>query len=260
MVNLISLFHKRIGYTGKGKIGFNDLDVLLEKTAMAIPFENLRIMEGAAKELSEENLIEKILVQHEGGLCYELNPLLFLILKDNGFDVEMVRGVVYDHSRKQWSETGMTHVAIILNRDGERYLVDTGFGGNLPLRPVPLNGEIVSSFNGEFRVARTETDYGDYIFHMKLSKDPDWKIGYAFNTREQFDDVKNLNSVQKVIVENPASAFNKKRLITKLTNSGSMTLTEDTFTTWTNGRLEKKVIEEKQFKEIAKDKFGLGSV
>ena len=70
------------------------------------------------------------------------------------------------------------------------FLVDTGFGGNLPLKPIPLNGEIVSSDNGEFRVKQENSVHGDYIFFMKLKyKDDDWKMGYAFKSNETINDV-----------------------------------------------------------------------
>lgn len=49
---------------------------------------------------------------------------------------------------------GRTHVTILLKHEGQIYLIDTGFGGNLPLKPVPLNGETVISQNGEFRIKK----------------------------------------------------------------------------------------------------------
>jgi arylamine N-acetyltransferase len=50
-------------------------------------------------------------------------------------------------SNSSWSSwvDRRTHVASLLQYDGQMYLVDTGFGGNLPLKPVPLNGETTSS-------------------------------------------------------------------------------------------------------------------
>ena len=55
--------------------------------AQTVPFENLNILEKNFKEISKENLKEKILVNNRGGLCYELNPTMYYFLKDSGFDV-----------------------------------------------------------------------------------------------------------------------------------------------------------------------------
>ncbi|PLS18741.1 hypothetical protein CVD28_06390 [Bacillus sp. M6-12] len=137
---------------------------------MEIPstFEKMRIIKGRTGELTPESLANTLLTLSEGGLCYELNPLFFLFLKENGLKVWMVRGAVYDRLSEGWSATGMTHVAVLVEHKGEVYLVDTGFGGNLPLVPVPLNGDVGVSENGMFRVERADTEFGDYVFYMKL--------------------------------------------------------------------------------------------
>ena len=41
---------------------------------------------------------------------------------------------------------------ILLSHNEQIYLIDTGFGVNLPLQPVPLSGQIARSANGEFRI------------------------------------------------------------------------------------------------------------
>lgn len=258
MKDLNLLFRMRIGLPHNEVITFQDLDKVLEKTAKTIPFENMCIIENRATEMTKENLQRKLLEHNEGGLCYELNGVLSLFLNENNFNTQLIYGVIYDHMRQQWSMTGKTHLANLITYNGQVYLVDTGFGGNLPLKPVPLNGETVVSNNGEFRVDCVESEHGDYIFSMKLKhKDKDWKIGYAFNSKEGIKNITELNKVQKVIIEHPASVFNKKPLITKLTDTGNMTLTDASFTEWVDNNMKKEVIDEKRFKEIRKKYFGL---
>ncbi|MGG1401307.1 arylamine N-acetyltransferase [Bacillus salipaludis] len=251
-------FRKRIGFPANETITFDNLEDVLEKTAKTIPFENLCIITNQAKKITKENLINKIIDQHEGGLCYELNGILHLFLLENGFDVKLIFGVVYDHNHQRWIPTGKTHVATIITNNEQPYLVDTGFGVNLPLKPVPLTGEVVTSNNGEFRVEKEETEHGDYIFYMKLKhKDKDWKIGYAFDTKVAITDYSKLTEVQKIIIEHPESPFNKKPLITRLTERGSMTLTDSSITEWIEGKADKQDIDPKKYKELAKDRFDI---
>ncbi len=74
---------------------------------------------------------------------------------------------------------------MLLNHDEQMYLIDTGFGGKLPLKPVPLFGETISSYNGEFQIKKVNHENGDYCLQIKLKhKDTDWKIGYAFDFQE----------------------------------------------------------------------------
>jgi N-hydroxyarylamine O-acetyltransferase len=258
MTDLNKRFRTRIGIPQNETITFENLDKVLEKTAKALPFENLSILEQRTMEMTKENLMSKLLDQNEGGLCYDLNSILFLFLIENNFHATLIRGVVYDQTRQQWNKIGKTHVANLINHNGQLYLVDTGFGGNLPLKPVPLNGETVVSSNGEFRVDSVESEHGDHILYMKLRyKDKDWKIGYAFNSKDGFQNLSTLNEVQKIIIEHPESPFNKKPLITRLTDKGNMILTETSFTEWIDGKVKKADIDRNQFEEIRKEYFGL---
>jgi N-hydroxyarylamine O-acetyltransferase len=252
------LFRNRIGFPQDEVITFQNLDMVLEKTAKSIPFENLCIIEKRTKEITKENITSKILEQNEGGLCYELNSILYLFLCENGFNPTLIRGVTFNQMNQKWSATGNTHVVNLITHNGQVYLVDTGFGGFLPLKPVPLSGETVASINGEFRVDHEESEHGDYIMYMKLNrKDETWKIGYAFNTKEEIQNMNELNEVQKIIIEHPESAFNKTPLITKLTDKGNITLTDTSYTEWVHGALNKENINEKRFKQLRKDYFHL---
>jgi arylamine N-acetyltransferase len=44
--------------------------------------------------------------KNEGGLCFQLNPLLYFFLVENGFHAVLVRGVVYNNATKEWPNTG----------------------------------------------------------------------------------------------------------------------------------------------------------
>ncbi|CEG26418.1 arylamine N-acetyltransferase family protein [Bacillus sp. B-jedd] len=258
MTTVNELFRKRIGIEQDEPINFENLGQALEKAALALPFENVCVMKGGTTEITEQSLMEKILTRNEGGLCYDLNAILYLFLAENSFNARLIRGVVYDASDQKWSETGKTHVAILIMDKGQQYLVDTGFGGNLPLIPVPLNGETVSSRNGVFRVQKEPSEYGDYCLYMKLNhKDNDWRKGYAFDANDTATTISDLNEIQKIIVNHPGSVFNKRILITRLTNKGSVTLAGNSATIWTDGTIKKEEISDEKFKELASDLFGL---
>ena len=258
MNNLNDSFRIRIGFPIDRPITLENMNTLLEQTAATIPFENLCTLSGDLNELSEGHLVEKIIKRNEGGLCYDLNGILYLFLKENGLYVQLVRGAVYVPDAGSFSPTGRTHVAIILTEEGRKYLVDTGFGGNLPLRPVPLDASEISSPTGEFRVKKADSEFGDYVLEMKLKyKDSDWRIGYAFDSREPVENVSDLSESKKIITEHPQSAFNKKPLLTRVTASGSMVLTETSFTQWTEDGVKKEVIDSERFKELAKEFYNI---
>lgn len=256
MHDINSLFRNRIGFPLGEKLTFASLNEVLEKTAKTIPFENICVINKSAKDITAENLVNKILERKEGGLCYELNTIFYLFLKENGFDVSLVQGAVYDHPSKDWARTGRTHVTILLRYEMETFLIDTGFGGNLPLQPVPFNGDAVASKTGEFRVKKLESAYGNYCLEMKVRyKDDDWKIGYAFDSNREVHDLTELNEVKRIIAESEHSAFNKAPLITRISDDGNITLTNTSFSVWKNGAVTKEQIDEARFKELAKQHF-----
>lgn len=257
MSELDALFRKRIGFSESEQISFDTLNHVLEKTARTIPFENLRIIQNRTTAITRENLTEKILARGEGGLCYELNPLLYLFLVEHGFDAVLALGVVYKHDEQRFQSIGSTHVTILCTYEGQMYVIDTGFGGNLPLMPVPLSGETVSSANGEFRIRKVDTEHGDYALEMKLRhKDTDWRVGYAFNSTRTITDVEACDAVRTIIEQHPESPFNKHPLITKLTDRGSVTLTNRSITQWTDGQVTKENIESARFNELVEQHFG----
>ncbi len=259
--NMNQLFRNRIGIPAEETITFQHLPNVLLKTAKAIPFENLRIIENKTRSITKENVIDKMLVKQEGGLCYELNALLYFFFVENGFNAELVRGVVYNNDKKEWLTLGSTHVAVLLRHDEQTYLVDTGFGSNLPLKPVPLNGEVITSSNGEFRIKQSDNDHGNYVLELKLAhKDKDWRIGYTFDSKRPVKNVADFNEIQTILIEDDASPFNKNSLVTKFTDDGTITLTDTSLTQWINGKYSKEKIDHKQFNDLAKQHFGLAGM
>ncbi|GGD54889.1 arylamine N-acetyltransferase family protein [Paenibacillus nasutitermitis] len=252
------LFRQRIGISASEKITFENLDHVLENMAKTVPFENLRILKNNTDAISKNYLMEKILINHEGGLCYELNPLLCLFLIENGFNAVLTCGIVFNQEAQQYSGTGRTHFTILLTHEDQIYLIDTGFGGNLPLRPVPLTGEVTSSANGQFRVKKINNEHGDYTLEMILKhKDTDWKLGYAFDSAQTTTEISEGSTIKQIISEHPESTFNKKPLVTKLTNAGSITLTDSSLTQWQHGTVTKINIEKSSFPALLKQHFDM---
>lgn len=240
-------FLQRIQYEEKDTISFEDLPTVMSQFAKHIPFENIEVMLNIDREMKAEQLYEKIIKQNRGGLCYELNPLFYYFLKNYGFQVYMISATVLG-SRNPLQGT---HVAIVLEDAGEKYIVDVGFGANLPLQPVPLNGELMTSQTGSYRVVQKKYTTDKYYFEKYVNGD--LQIRYLF-TLEPIDE-KYLNQVKHVITKDERSSFNKSLLITKLTKDGHQTLTDDSFTTVVNGKRKKQVVHREKVKHLAVTHF-----
>nr|MDH3175134.1 arylamine N-acetyltransferase [Bacillus pumilus] len=229
-----SAFLQKIGYEGQS-ITFDDLPVLLKKMAYTFPFENRSVLNKQSYALNQEGLKEHLLEGGRGGLCYDLNPLLYYVLKEAGLAVQLVQGTVYNKEAGIWAIDG-THVAMTLNHQNERYLIDAGFGVNLPLRPVPFTEEWVEGASIRFRVKEEETEKGTHL--LQLDRGEGAETGYAFTLEEVSEPT--LVQMREEIYENEASPFNKRPLASKLTPTGRVIVTEDHVTIHEHEEVSKK--------------------
>lgn len=257
MSNLKESFYSRLNMEPKKNVKFEDLSSILSSFAKNVPFENIDVVYKDYKEISKENLQKKILDNCRGGLCYEINPILYYFLKDCGFNVHLVSATIYDHSSESWALDD-THVAIILTHNHMMYLVDSGFASFLPLSLVPFTGEIVQSKPRDYRVRKLVTEKGSYVFEMKEkdgSNINEWKLGYAFKLNEIAET--ELNQMQDTIVEHKKSPFNKAPLAVKLVENGHITLTKEKFVQIKNGQKTQEKISEDQYVLILNEQFNI---
>ncbi|MBR3208314.1 MAG: arylamine N-acetyltransferase, partial [Bacillus sp. (in: Bacteria)] len=134
-----------------------------------------------------------------------------------------------------WAIDG-THVAIMLKHHNEHFLIDAGFGVNLPLQPVPFTGDWVEGASMRFRVKAEETEKGTHL--LQLDKGDGAETGYAFTLNEV--DEAALVQLRHEIYENESSPFNKRPLASKLTPTGRVIVTEDHVTTHEHEEVSKK--------------------
>ncbi|WII35285.1 arylamine N-acetyltransferase family protein [Paenibacillus thiaminolyticus] len=259
-------FFSRLQMYPKEDVTFEDLHGILLQMGYVIPYENLDVMDNNNRKISRGNIQEKLLLTHRGGLCYELNSLLYYFLIDCGFDVYRVVGTVYHLGNDNWKPDD-GHVIIILNHNDQKYIIDGGFASHLPLYPVPFSGEVISSQTGKYRIRKQKTEKGTYLLEMKkgengesaqfLDSEPTntWCIGYAFTLNEI--DTDKVNIIQNNIITHPESPFNKGYIICKLIEGGHISLTKRSFTETKKGQKRKRTINEEEYYQILREVFDI---
>jgi N-hydroxyarylamine O-acetyltransferase len=170
----------RIGYSGD----LRPMRQLLERLHLAhvthIPFENLDILLKRPIRLDIGSLQAKLVVAGRGGYCFEQNGLFAAVLRELGFSVTNLAARVHyrtTHIRPRTHRTSLVEV------DGERLLVDVGFGASGPFVPVPLDGARVSSqFAWSYRVMERE---GLHFLQSMLAGE--WTDLYSFSLDPQLE-------------------------------------------------------------------------
>lgn len=221
--------HYPLGHT----LTFADLPALLEAFAYHLPFDNAAVLKKESVPFDQNRLRQTFIERQAGGVCYDLNHLLYEVLRIKGFDVSLLKATVFDQENDVWSATGPTHVAVLLSHQEQTYLVDMGFGVNLALRPIPLTGETITSPSGNYRIAPNGAGY--QLEMLRTGQDDEFVIGYHFYTQQTIEPAA-LSDMEQIIQEHPASPFNKRSLLAIRMADGHRILTRQALTTWTDGK------------------------
>lgn len=245
-LNHIQLFHFQ---------QLNGLELLNEihrHHLLHVPFENLDMMNGIPLSMDAKHVFDKLVSHHRGGLCFELNSLLYAILKQLDFHVSYISGQFWDDNKQAWNPP-FSHLALLVELD-EQYLFDVGVGGGF-LEPLPLKTKIIfSDASGTYRFVNAN-EHHSLILQKKDELD-EWgnllKISTEPAAHERFQPM--LIALQK----DKDSIFNQKKMCSKVTADGRISLTEDTLTLTKNGVKTKSAISDlSQWKELLEKHFGI---
>ncbi len=246
----IDAYLQRIGYHGSYAPTAQSLRDLQLAHLLAVPFENLSIHIGEPIVLEDDALFEKVVERRRGGFCYELNGLFAALLRSLGFSVTMLSARVAD------AGGGFTpdfdHMTLVVSLD-ENWLVDVGFGDTFrePLLIEDPNKQ--TQFGGAYRIVSD----GEYTILLDRKQGDEWKAQYRFNLQPyQYVDYAERCHYHQT---SPASHFTQRRVCSRATPEGRLTLSEMRFITTTlNGdRQERALSSEEEYGTLLCEHFGI---
>ncbi|GJJ15364.1 hypothetical protein Clacol_009640 [Clathrus columnatus] len=187
----VKAYAERIGFD---LLGFTpdlkNLSRIMLLHLITFPFENtvMHCSSNHILDTSPEFLYERMVVKkHGGSLCCGMNGLLLLMLRGLGYRAIVVSGRVNTSPYPEPATNFLfiTHTAIIvqLDPDNSLYLVDVGFGGTGPVRPIPLiSGTIVPGGFPPEENLLTRFVHPHAALHHSYSEDDvvvgDWAVSY----------------------------------------------------------------------------------
>jgi len=235
----------RIGYRGATEPSPAVLADLQFAHLLTVPFENLSIHTGEWIRLRPDWLFDKVVRRRRGGFCYELNGLFAELLVDLGFAVERLAARVYSDD----GSLGIPfdHLCLRVTAGGQAWLVDVGFGDNFV---VPLVLDDPREQADGRRRYRIEPD-GDerilwagprrsYRFSLTPFALADFEPGRCYHTTS------------------PESYFTARRMISRLTPEGRVTLCDDRLIVTTGDeKREEPVAGAGEWRRLAAERFGI---
>lgn len=244
----IEPYLRRIEYSGPTQRNLGVLRKLHRQHLLTVPFENLDIHSGRPIRLDQELFFRKIVGERRGGYCYELNGCFAWLLNKIGFSVSMLSARVAGQSGRFSPE--FDHMTLVV-RLKERWLADVGFG-DLFTEPKRLDSNHPQKENG--RLFRFTSKDGAKLLSRKDESQSSWKSQYKFRMRpHKLSDFAARNRYQQT---SPNSHFTQGRIISKLTPTGRVSLTDNKLViTIGKRRIERPVKNRAEFNRLLTKHF-----
>ena len=242
-------YFERTNYNSEINAHISTVSEIMRCQLFSVPFENLDVQAGKIVSLVPEEIVEKILVHNRGGYCYEVNGLFAMALAELGVPYIFVaaRPMIYPVRRPK------THMAIVAEVDGEKWLIDLGFGSNSIRKPMRLDVTDVEVQQDADRFMLSKTDESKY--RLKAFVEGEWVNQYEFDLYPQewidFVPANHLNSTH------PDTIFVKKLIVVLQNPTGKVVLMGDTLKTVSNGITTKEFVSPENRSAILSTHFGL---
>jgi N-hydroxyarylamine O-acetyltransferase len=236
----------RIGYSGPTEPTAENLRALHHAHLIAIPFENLDIPRGLKIVLDEDAIINKVLILRRGGFCYELNSAFAALLRALGYQVALLSGRVARADGGEGPE--FDHLTLRVDLE-QPWLADVGFGESF-VEPLQLKPNLEQQDPaGTFRL----TEIIDRIQLQKLEPDGNWKPQYSFSLQprrlEEFAGMCHIHQTS------PTSSFVTRRICSRATPTGRITLSDLKLIETENGKREERMLSDEEWTHILLDRF-----
>lgn len=214
-----------------------------------IPFENLDIFYKRLFNLDLVDVYQKVITDHRGGFCYELNLLFNWLLKEVGFLGRVIAARIFEGQGTLGPE--FDHMAVYV-KTGKDFLVDVGYG-DLFITPIEIRSGTQWDGRNYFKIEKLNAL--EYLLLMS----PD---GLAYQKRYMFslDVVKDadFNGICFNKQTSPDSYFVKNLVCTKPTPTGRTTIFNNKLTE-KNGhfKIDTLIQGNDHLRSCLKEKFGI---
>ncbi len=248
----VQKYLERIDYRGALTPDFQTLSHLQTAHMRAVPFENFSVHFKEPIRLDEEWLYQKIVGRNRGGFCYELNGMFDWLLRSLGFDVTMLSAGVSRESGGFGPE--FDHMTLMVRLD-EDYLVDVGFGDSFQT-PLRINDQGGQTQNGMSYQIRAEGEALILFEQNDREENPSMQAQYRFTlTPRRMEDYENMCLYHQI---SPESSFTQKRVCSRATPNGRLTLSNLRFIVTENGvKNERELSSESEFDLILLEYFNI---
>ncbi len=239
----------RIAYTGPVRPTAEVLRALHRAHMLNVPFENLDISRGRKIVVDQAACVRKIVEERRGGFCYEMNGAFAALLQAIGFQVTLLSARVARQDGSYGPE--FDHLTLRVDLD-QPWLADVGFGDSFvePLRLLP--GIAQKDGSQIYRI----TESAGTLQLEKWENANSWNPSYRFTLQpRQMQEFAGMCHYHQT---SPESSFTRKRLCTRATPDGRITLSDMKLVFTRDGKKEERVLSsEEEWRETLREFFDI---
>lgn len=214
-----------------------------------IPYENLDIIMKKPLSLDYNDLYEKIITNHRGGYCFEINGFLGEVLRSLGYEVteymaRYLRGETEIPMRRH-------RVLGVTASNGKKYICDAGIGQSAFRIPLPMEeGAVSEQFGETYKVTKDEF-FGWVISDLHHGE---WRRFYGFTEEIQLN--KDYVMPSFWCENSPESPFTSCEMFSIKTEQGRITLDSNILHIFEGDKCTEKYLDENEVEKAYKY-FGL---
>lgn len=223
----LSAYLDRIRHGGGTAPTLDTLSALVEGHVRAIPFENLDVLLGRGIRVDLPGVQDKLVRAHRGGYCFEHATLMQAVLRRLGFEVAAHTARVSMNFGRDAAPR--THMFLVVSLPEGRFVVDPGFGGLAPRRPVPLADTHAASADDASCLAWLRRDDPYWVMHVRKGDAAMEGWITTLDTDRPIDFVLGNHYTSTF----PQSAFRQRLLLRAYVPGGRVTLMNRELTRWT---------------------------
>lgn len=246
----VKTYFERIGLEMPEKIVPDS--ALLRKLQFAhctsVPYENLDMIRGIPTSLEEDALFEKIVVNHRGGLCFELNGCFGNLLRALGYGVT---DLAARYLRGETTIPMRRHRVLKVQAIDGVWLCDVGIGEICPREPVQLLEGVAQEQLGELYKLEKDTFLGWVLMDFYKGQ---WRRFYSFTEEPQL--MVDYIAPNFYCEMHPDSPFNKQEMFSLKTAEGRITLDGNLYKEFRADGVEARELTDSEM-EDAYGRFGL---
>lgn len=245
----VQAYLDRIGYTGDAAPTAATLAALQHAHLKTVPYENLDILRGVRLRYDTETLFDKIVTNHRGGYCFELNGLFGWLLRQLGYPVT---DWFARYLRDEPTLPARRHRVLRVEAEGQVWVADVGVGGVVPRFPMRLVEGLEQPQRSElYRLVRDEL-LGWVLQEWRHGA---WSAYFCFTEEPQLEIDFSMPSYFCEYA--PESIFNKDVMVAMLHDVGRSTLDGNVLKVFSPEGVAVSELSPEQVDVVLRDRFGI---